>query len=338
MIDPLPPEPAVKANSIKGELKGLGVVCFGYFRYRNARYGCAEIHQAIQAYGRRGMNQAKALSEEAGFRVLHQITDCVLLQKRGAKRPEILRLSRAIHRTTQSPVDIEGHYKWLVLLDSKTHSTDEDEVGVPNRYYGVFQDGELKIRGIELRRHSTPPWIQEAQEGMLGVFAQAQSAAEFRARVPEALAVAKAAADRLRERAVRHEDLVLLSRTRQSVEEYRNETPTKVALRKLRDAGIELKPGQSVPYIVTRSQGLPDQRSVPAQLWGRGPFEGGSTYDVEAYLRLLARSIETLLSPLGYREEPLLEWLAGRRPSPGPEPPRGASSSRRGPPGPGDTL
>lgn len=298
-----------KAKAIKGELKGLGVVCFGYFRYRNARYGCAEVHQAIQAFGRRGMNEAKAIVEERGFEVLHQITDCVLISKPGAQRPEVLRIARRIQDKTQAPVDIEGHYRWLVLLDSKTHSTDEEEVGVPNRYYGLFEDGELKIRGIELRRHSTPPLIQHVQQAMLDVLAQAQTPQGFLERIPQALAVAKQAAQRLKARQVPHSDLVLLSRTRQSVEEYQNETPTKVALRKLRDAGIELKPGQSVPYIITRSQGVPDQRSVPAALWGQGPFEGGTHYDVPAYLRLLARSVETLLSPFGYREDALLDWL-----------------------------
>lgn len=303
------PEEVAKAQAIKGELKGLGVVCFGYFRYRNARYGCAEIHQAIQAYGRRGMNQAKLLAEEAGFEVLHQITDCLVLSKPGATHTEILRLASRIKRDVGAPVDVEGHYKWLMLLDSKTHSTEEDEVGVPNRYYGLFEDGELKLRGIELRRHSTPPFIQRVQKGMLAVLAQAQTPEEFHALLPAALAVAREAAGRLRQRAVPHEDLVLLSRTRQSVEEYRNETSTKVALRKLRDAGIELKPGQSVPYVITRGKGPPNQRSVPAQLWGRGPFAGATTYDVEAYLRQLARSIETLLPPLGYEEEAVLKWL-----------------------------
>lgn len=306
-----PADEVAKANAVKGELKGLGVVCFGYFRYRNARYGCAEIHQGIQAYGRRGMNESKLLAEEAGFDVLHQITDCVVLRKPGAQRAEVLRLASRIKRQVQVPVEIEGHYKWLVLLDSKTHSTEEDEVGVPNRYYGLFEDGELKLRGIELRRHSTPPFIQQVQQAMLAVMAQAQDPAAFLACLPEALAVAKDAAGRLRRREVAHEDLVILSRTRQSVEEYQSETATKVALRKLRDAGIELKPGQSVPYVITRSKGIPDQRSVPAPLWGRGPFGGGTTYDVAAYLRLLARSIETLLSPLGYHEEPLHRWLAG---------------------------
>ena len=33
-----------KAKAIKSEHKALGVVCFGYFRYRNARFGCAEVH------------------------------------------------------------------------------------------------------------------------------------------------------------------------------------------------------------------------------------------------------------------------------------------------------
>jgi DNA polymerase-2 len=35
---------------------------------------------------------------------------------------------------------------------------------VANRYFGVFQSGEIKVRGIELRRHDTPDFIKELQQ------------------------------------------------------------------------------------------------------------------------------------------------------------------------------
>jgi len=41
-------------------------------------------------------------------------------------------------------------------------------------------------------------------------------------------------------------------------------------------------------------------------------------YRVEAYLRLLARSVETMLSPFGYTEENVLQWLKGKAPRPTP--------------------
>jgi hypothetical protein len=50
------------------------------------------------------------------------------------------------------PLGLEGVYKWLRFCPSKTDPLS----GVPNRYFGAFTNGELKIRGLALRRRDTP--------------------------------------------------------------------------------------------------------------------------------------------------------------------------------------
>jgi DNA polymerase-2 len=256
--------------------------------------------------------------------LVHALTDCVFLQRKGVTRGDAVRIARRITDGVEVPMDVEGVYKWLVLLPSKTHSrTRRGEarpsvgglVGVPNRYYGKFEDGTLKVRGIEVQRHSTPPFLYDAQQGMLEVFAEADDAAGFLARIPRALQVAKAAAQRLRRRDVAVEDLGLMVQSRMSVEEYAANTGTKAALRRLRTAGTERRPGEYVKYIVTRREGPWEGRALPVELVGKGnpwfPAET-ETYHVDSYLRLLARQVETLLSPFGFTEEALYLWLSGR--------------------------
>lgn len=314
------PEEAAKAKAVKSEHKALGVVCFGYFRYRNARFGCAEVHQAIQCLGRDAMTRARAVAQEDGFRMVHELTDCAFLQKDGVTRADAMRLARRITREVGVPMDVEGIYQWLVLLPSKLHST-TSPVGVPNRYYGKFEDGSLKVRGIEMQRHSTPPFLYDAQERMLQVLAEAEDAAGFLARIPLALRVAKQAARRLIERKVPPEALGLRVQATRSVEEYAVETGAKSALRQLRDAGTERRPGEFIQYVITRTTGPRAGRARPVDLLGQGsPWFGDSseTYSADAYVRLLARQVETLLAPFGYEEESLCRWLAGRAPPPTP--------------------
>lgn len=309
-----------KAKAVKSEQKALGVVCFGYFRYRNARFGCAEVHQAIQCYGRAGMTRARELAQEEGFRMVHTLTDCAFLQKSGMTRADARRIARRIGREVGVPMDVEGVYDWLVFLPSKTHSTASD-VGVPNRYYGRFRDGTLKVRGIEVQRHSTPGFVYAAQQAMLDVFAKAKDAAGFRARIPAALYTAKRFADRLRARGVDADELGLMVQARMSVEAYRANTAAKQALTALRDAGTERKPGEYVKYVVTRREGPWASRALPVEFLDEEPAWFGPRtprYDVDAYLRLLARSVETMLAPFGYTEDALYEWLAGRASSPKP--------------------
>jgi len=311
------PDLVAKAKAVKSEHKALGVVCFGYFRYRNARFGCAEVHQAIQCYGRDGMTRARTIAQGLGFRMVHALTDCVFLEKPGVTRADALRYVRRVADEVGVPMDVEGIYRWLVLLPSKVHST-ASTVGVPNRYYGKFRDGSLKVRGIEVQRHSTPPFLESVQQGMLAELAEADTPQEFLARIPDALQVAKQAARRLLAHDVDPRDLRLSMQARMAVEEYRAETATKAALRRLRDAGTERRPGEFVQYVVTRRQGPWSSRAVPVELLGRSGrwLDGEATYDVGAYLTLLARQVETLLSPFEYTEAGVLAWLEGRARSP----------------------
>jgi len=313
-----------KARAIKSEHKALGVVCFGYFRYRNARFGCAEVHQAIQCYGRQGMTRAREVAQARGFTMVHTMTDCTFLQKPGITRDEALAVAHTISREVRVSMELEGIYRWVVFLPSKVHShSAPGAVGVPNRYYGKFSDGSLKVRGIDVQKHSTPDWIREAQWGMLHLLQEADDPDGFLARLPRALDVAKAAADRLRARAVDARDLGLVIQSTREVEAYTARTNARTALLRLRDAGTERKPGEYLKYVVARQEGPREGRVVPIELFDEGSRWFGDvevSYSVVHYLRLLARSVETLLAPFGYGEDDLFDWLAGRSDRPVPPP------------------
>jgi DNA polymerase-2 len=328
-----------RARAIKSEQKALGVVCFGYFRYRNARFGCAEVHQAIQCFGRASMTRARELAQSMGFEMIHAMTDCAFLRKPGVTRVEAVRTARRIGREVGLPMDVEGVYRWVVFLPSKTHST-SSEVGVPNRYYGLFEDGRLKVRGIDVQRHITPGWIYETQQKMLDILSKAQDAVQFRAAIPKAMALAKAAALDLRARKVGADELGMMVQATKGVDEYRANTNTRFALERLAQAGTKRQPGEYVKYVVTRRQGPGHGRSAPVELFGQPSLWGAPTkpaYNLDHYLRLLARSVETILAPFGYEEEAVFDWLRGRSTAPRrsstrsvtePEPPEFVRSGR----------
>ncbi|HUR25712.1 MAG TPA: DNA polymerase domain-containing protein [Candidatus Thermoplasmatota archaeon] len=316
------PDLLARARAIKSEHKAIGVVCFGYFRYRNARFGCAEVHQAIQCLGRESMTKARTMAQAEGYRMVHELTDCAFLQRKGVTREEAVQFAGRVTRALSVPLEVEGVYKWLVLLPSKLHST-TSPVGVPNRYYGKFEDGKLKVRGIEVQRHSTPKFLHGVQERMLGVLAEAEDPAGFRAQIPLALRVAKQAARQLIAREVEPGTLALTIQATRAVEEYAADTGAKAALLQLRDAGTERRPGEFVQYVITRAEGPWAGRTKPVALLEQesrwfGPTAG--TYHVDAYLRLLARQVETILAPFGYTEDSVYAWLWGRSRRPEVEP------------------
>ena len=161
--------------------KWLLVTCFGYLGYKNARFGRIEAHEAVNAYGREVLLQAKELVEDAGFRVLHLYVDGLWIQRDGADQAEYDRLISQIQNQTGLRVALEGVYNWLAFLPSRT----EPRVAVANRYFGAYEDGSVKVRGIEARRHDTPPFIRNTQLEMLALLSKAQGIEGFRGCGPE---------------------------------------------------------------------------------------------------------------------------------------------------------
>lgn len=83
--------------------------------------------------------------------------------------------------------------------------------GVPvlNRYYGVFEDGRIKMRGIEARRQDTPNLIRGVQIRMIKTLAKASNREDFLAKVPEALDVLRDYAEKLVSRQVNVQELTI---------------------------------------------------------------------------------------------------------------------------------
>ncbi|MFQ6112110.1 MAG: DNA polymerase domain-containing protein, partial [Nitrospinota bacterium] len=164
-------------------LKWCLVTSFGYLGYKNARFGKIEAHECTTALGREVLLQAKELAEGRGFSVLHGMTDALWVHREGAGPDDYRALAGAITEATGLPAFLEGVYLWIAFVPSKTDPTQ----GVPNRFYGVFQDGSLKVRGLEVRRGDMPRFIKEFQGELLRLFTRARTKAEYEALIPKAL-------------------------------------------------------------------------------------------------------------------------------------------------------
>ena len=148
-------------------LKWILVTCFGYLGYKNAKFGTVDGHIGVCAFGREALLNASHTAEEAGFEVIHGIVDSLWLKKPDASLEDYENLCKAITKQTGIPISFEGRYKWIVFLPSKTHP----RVGVLNRYYGVMEDGKIKVRGLEVRKRDTPRFVFDAQTEMINTLA-----------------------------------------------------------------------------------------------------------------------------------------------------------------------
>jgi DNA polymerase-2 len=277
-------------------LKWLLVVCFGYLGYRNARFGRIEAHEAVTAYGREKLLQAKEMSEARGYKVLHALTDAVWITKPGMTRPEVLDLCAEIGKAADAPIELEGIYKWIVFLPSKVRKN----VPVATRYFGAFEDGELKARGLAFRRDDTPPLIKEAQKEMLHLLSTCGNSREYREKSGEVREILTSYLTRLETGDLKNEDLLVAKSVRQKVNEYKVDNLTALALKQLDEAGIEIHPGEKVHYLIKDSASKNKEERVRAY-----PFlSANDDYDGEKYEELLQKAAEEVLGenpfPGGY--------------------------------------
>jgi DNA polymerase elongation subunit (family B) len=309
-------------------MKWLAVCSFGYQGYRNARFGRIECHEAICAWGRELLLQASGMAREHGFEVLHGIVDSVWLQPFHPSADAEAFAQAATHEIG-IPLGVEGWYDWIVFLPNRTGASDPwvGPVGAMNRFYGCFRErptkksrsqagqpldyldgGRVKVRGVELRQHSAPGIVREAQGAFLLEVAKARSPAEFRERLPRALRSVRPVLRRLQDGAASADELLITCSVQQEEELYRANTLVRAALKGLKAAGVRVAPGDSVTYLVTDAQAerLP-QRVKEARL-----LRGREAYDAAFYRKLVLRSVESLVLPFGWTQERLALLYEGQ--------------------------
>jgi DNA polymerase-2 len=306
-----PPEEVMRLKRRVKMLKWVLVTAFGYQGYRNARFGRIECHEAINAYARRLLADLVPAAEAAGYRVVHGIVDSLWLRPLDPEHPpDPEAFAREMSERFDLPLGYEGRYRWIVFLPATTHG-----LGVPNRYYGLYEHGEFKLRGIGARRHDTTTLVRRFEGEVLSLFRSARDADGVRALVPRALARADLFAERLAAGSWPVDELLITHRIGQAPEAFVTFTDSVAALRQLEQAGAHRDAGENVRYVVLDRRSRSFRHRVrPAELLG-----GEEAYDAGAYLELLARAAETLLAPLGVDRPTLLErWGAALPPERGP--------------------
>lgn len=281
------PQSAAQYKLRRDALKWLLVCCFGYTGYKNARFGKIEAHEAINAMAREKLLVAKETAEASGYRVLHALVDSLYVQKSDARAEEYQQLARQIEAKTSLPLAVEAVYHYVVFLPSKQDA----EIPVPNRFFAVSESGELKIRGLECRRHDTPPLVARMQREVLAILAEAWDYTTYCAKLGEAREIYEQFLARLIECNVAPEELVINRRLTRSPKDYQKNSLTAIAARQLDRAGVELRPGENIQFIVTDTHSkLLDDRARAWTLW-----EAWRGYDVTAYHEALEKAFQPFI-------------------------------------------
>jgi DNA polymerase-2 len=162
---------------------------------------------------------------------------------------------------------------------------------VANRYFGVFQSGEIKVRGIEARRRDTAPFISETQMDIMEILARAEDADGLKDVLPKAQAFVQKQMSALRMMNVPVEKLLVSQKLSRELGEYSTPSPAARAVRQLEATGKMVRPGQRVRFLFTL--GKPGVRA-----WDVPDQPDTRCIDLARYRTLLQRAVETVLAPI----------------------------------------
>ena len=279
-------------------LKGLGWVSYGYQGFSGNRIGSIEAHEAINAVSRDVVLHAKEAAEDAGFEVLHIYVDSLFARLEGHTQAQIDDLLVEIKNRTGLKVDHEGTFRWIAFLPSKQN----ERVPVPNCFFGVFESEELKCRGIMARRGDTPLYIAEVQMKAIRMMAVEREFSKLRHLLPLLVDFFKSHYQKLVDRQVPIEQLVISQTLSRNIEDFKVISPAGAAALQLSRQGKSVRAGQNVDFVRVKGK----SNSIPLHLVGE---DQQVNLDTNWYCEQLLRAADEVLSPLGVPKDVLLAWF-----------------------------
>ena len=284
-------------------LKWLLVTCFGYTGYRNARFGRIECHEAICAWSRQMIIDAMNEAQEDGWECLHAIVDSIWLVDSRQRNSEeldksISNLMARIESKSGVTIELEDIYDWIAFVPNKSTG-----VGSLNKYFAYGKKG-WKIRGIELRQHSTCKWIKEIQTSVLEKLREGFPKKGVR----KCIDIFHQEIFRLRNNEIPLSELIIARRVRYNIGENKVLNLTAAALLREAQIGDKTFPGQKIRFLVVgKDRKSPLDR---IRLESEIKLEKSSILwqkpDFEYYHNLALRATFALLSPFGISEEDII--------------------------------
>lgn len=255
-------------DSIQKAIKWILVASFGYLGYRKSVFGSIMAHETVAGIDRYIIECARKKLESEGYKVIHVIVDSIFVWKNGDPL-NCEKVRDIIVSSTGFKAKIESKYIWLYIPRNKNLPT-----ATPNKYFGLLEDGTLKIKGLMAVRRDTPPIVKEAQREALKKLGKAVTKSLFRERVKEIDKVFERYKMMVRAERVESWKLVILRRIRKEAYKTRN---VQARLVELMNTSVNI-----IAYIVV-FRGKP----IPVTMYS-------GKYDVEYYIRLLEKARDEL--------------------------------------------
>jgi DNA polymerase elongation subunit (family B) len=283
-------------------LKNILVCLYGTTGSLWNRYGNVLVFEEINRLSREILIKTKDVVQKFGYELIYADTDSVFIKIGSgiATTDQYEKIVNILRKEAGLPISIEHNFKFLVLLPLEA----SEKIEALKQYYGVTQEGQLVVRGVEIRRHDTPNLIKEFQTELLSTLFDRKSKEEIvNTGYENALLLVTRAIDKIMIGGddIAREDLVISKLLGQNLEKYRSLFPHVSAAIQLREEDKHPSRGDTIKYIYTDSQHKnPLCRVVAVENIHESNTEEAFSYDKEKYREMILDAAETVLGYFGF--------------------------------------
>jgi DNA polymerase elongation subunit (family B) len=244
--------------------------------------------------------KTKDIIQKLGYEVIYADTDSVFI-KDSRVAGTYTQVMDTLRKETGLPISIEHNFRFLVLLPLEAI----ERIEALKQCYGITQEGELVVRGIEARRHDTPNFIKKFQTELLYTLFDCNEVEEVVTKGYEnALLLVTKTIDKIMIGGadVSQNDLVISKLLGQSIERYQSLFPHVCAAIQLgRDENGKLaSKGDNIKYIYTDAQhSNPLCRVTPVNNTEK-VNEEALRYDKEKYREMILDGAQSVLGYFGF--------------------------------------
>ena len=283
-------------------LKNILVCLYGTTGSLWNRYGNVLVFEEINRLSREILIKTKDVVQKLGYELIYADTDSVFIKNASgiATTDQYEKLVNRLRNETGLPISIEHDFKFLVLLPLEA----SEKIEALKQYYGVTNEGQLVVRGVEIRRHDTPNLIKQFQTELLSTLFDWKSKEEIINKGYEnALLLVTKAIDKIMIGGddVSRDDLVISKLLGQNIEKYRSLFPHVSAAIQQSIENKHPSKGDTIRYFYTDSQHKnPLCRVVSIKNAHENGTEESFSYDKEKYREMILDAAETVLGYFGF--------------------------------------
>jgi len=267
-------------------IKILTNAFYGYTGWSAARWYRKECAEATTAWGRYFIKESVKKAEEVGLEVIYGDTDSLFVKAKGENVLETAeRFARAVSKDLPLELDIQNLYKVIFFTEKK------------KRYAGLTSEGDIIVKGLEIRRGDWCDLAKEIQEKVVQIILQERDPYK-------AVRLVQDTVQLLKDGKIPLEKLIIYKTLTKKMDSYESQQAHVRAARRIKKP---VEAGMKIAYVIIRGSGSIGDRAYPVDMFRghKNGFligdDGGYDIDSDYYVEnQIIPATSRILSYFGY--------------------------------------